>query len=149
MMKTEKKSWEERILKAVDTTSLAIAIVALIIVIPAFFLAQRPKTSVFTDTTPLTQRPVVTQTIPQPFDHRNLSAAATLDKAVRNLIFIQTTVALLTLCSLSLWIWAIVTVATREPPGHDKIVWALITILTGPIGAVIYLTSRYPQLKKL
>ncbi len=42
------------------------------------------------------------------------------------------------------WIWMIVDCATNEPP-QDKTTWLLLTILTGLIGALIYLLYRRPK----
>ena len=46
----------------------------------------------------------------------------------------------------ALWIWMIVDCATNEPPeGNDKLIWILVIILAGWIGALIYLIVRRPQ----
>jgi len=45
----------------------------------------------------------------------------------------------------SLWVWMIVDCATNEPVGSDKIVWILIVLLGGCIGALIYLLARRPK----
>jgi hypothetical protein len=45
----------------------------------------------------------------------------------------------------SLWVWMIVDCATNEPAGSDKIVWILIVLLGGCIGALIYLLARRPK----
>ena len=45
----------------------------------------------------------------------------------------------------ALWIWMIVDCATNEPSGSDKIVWILIVLLGGCIGAAIYLLVRRPK----
>lgn len=44
-----------------------------------------------------------------------------------------------------LWIWMIVDCAQNEPSGSDKIVWILIVLLGGCIGAAIYLLARRPK----
>ncbi len=44
------------------------------------------------------------------------------------------------------WLWMLLAVSLREPPGSEKIVWVLIVVLTGPIGAAIYYFARYPRL---
>ena len=45
-----------------------------------------------------------------------------------------------------LWIWVLVDCATKEPPeGNDKLVWVLIIVLAGWIGALIYLFARRPS----
>ena len=50
---------------------------------------------------------------------------------------------LMTLPMLGIWIWMIVDCALHEPP-QDKLLWLLITILTGVVGAIIYLAYRRP-----
>ena len=44
-----------------------------------------------------------------------------------------------------LWIWMIIDCASNEPSGTDKIVWILIVLLGGCIGAAIYLLVRRPK----
>jgi hypothetical protein len=44
-----------------------------------------------------------------------------------------------------LWIWMIVDLALNEPSGSDKIVWVLIVLLGGCIGAAVYLLVRRPK----
>jgi len=45
-----------------------------------------------------------------------------------------------------LWIWMIVDCATKEPSeGNDKLVWMLVIVLAGLIGALIYLFARRPK----
>lgn len=51
---------------------------------------------------------------------------------------------LVMLGGMGVWIWMIVDCATNEPP-QDKTMWLLITILTGLVGAIIYLAYRRPQ----
>jgi len=44
------------------------------------------------------------------------------------------------------WIWMIIDVATKEPEnGNDKIVWILVVILAGVIGAAVYYFVRRPE----
>lgn len=45
---------------------------------------------------------------------------------------------------LGIWIWMVVDCAIYEPP-QDRTTWLLITILTGVVGALIYLIYRRPQ----
>lgn len=45
----------------------------------------------------------------------------------------------------SLWIWMAVDLAVNEPAGSDKIVWVLIVLLGGCIGAAAYLLVRRPK----
>lgn len=43
------------------------------------------------------------------------------------------------------WIWMIVDCATKEPSeGNDKIIWILVVIFLGWIGALIYFLARRP-----
>lgn len=44
-----------------------------------------------------------------------------------------------------LWIWMIVDCAVNEPSGSDKIVWILVILIGGCIGAAIYLLARRPK----
>ena len=47
-----------------------------------------------------------------------------------------------------LWIWALIDCLSNESSeGNDKIVWALVIILTHLLGAIIYLVVRRPQRK--
>ena len=49
-----------------------------------------------------------------------------------------------------LWIWMLIDCVTKEPSeGNDKLIWVLIIVLTGWIGALIYLLVRRPQRKEL
>ena len=43
------------------------------------------------------------------------------------------------------WIWMLVDCATKESgQGNDKVIWILVIVLTGWIGALIYLLARRP-----
>ena len=44
-----------------------------------------------------------------------------------------------------LWIWMIIDCASNEPSGTDKIVWILVILLGGCIGAAVYLIVRRPK----
>jgi len=44
-----------------------------------------------------------------------------------------------------LWIWMIIDCAVNEPGGSDKIVWILVILLGGCIGAAIYGFVRRPK----
>ena len=37
------------------------------------------------------------------------------------------------------WIWVLIDCLMRDFPGNDKVVWALVIVLLGPFGALIYL----------
>ena len=43
---------------------------------------------------------------------------------------------------LVLWTWMIIDCATKEPSGSEKIVWVLIILLGGCIGAAVYFFFR-------
>ncbi|MGB3479614.1 MAG: PLDc N-terminal domain-containing protein [bacterium] len=44
------------------------------------------------------------------------------------------------------WIWMIIDVATKEPENsNDKIVWILVVVLAGVIGAAVYYFVRRPE----
>lgn len=44
------------------------------------------------------------------------------------------------------WIWMLVEAATKErPESQDRLIWVLIVLLGGPIGAAIYLVARRAQ----
>ena len=46
----------------------------------------------------------------------------------------------------ALWIWMIVDCATNEAPeGNEKLVLIQVIVMTGFIGALIYLLSRRPK----
>ena len=55
----------------------------------------------------------------------------------------------LTIPLLALWIWMIVDCARNEKTeGNEKIVWILVIVLAGWIGALIYLFARRPARKR-
>jgi hypothetical protein len=44
------------------------------------------------------------------------------------------------------WIWMIVDCVTKEPTeGNNKLIWILVIVLVGWIGALIYYFARRPQ----
>lgn len=44
------------------------------------------------------------------------------------------------------WIWMIIDVAQNEPEnGNDKIMWILVVVLAGIIGAAVYYFVRRPE----
>ena len=48
-----------------------------------------------------------------------------------------------------LWIWMLVDCITKEPSeGNEKIVWILVIVLLGALGALIYLLARRPKRKQ-
>jgi uncharacterized protein YneF (UPF0154 family) len=56
--------------------------------------------------------------------------------------------AVLGLASLGFWIWMLVDCLSNEPSGgNDKLIWALVIVFTGWIGAAIYFFVRRPQRK--
>ncbi|MFA5366865.1 MAG: PLD nuclease N-terminal domain-containing protein [Dehalococcoidia bacterium] len=54
------------------------------------------------------------------------------------------------LLATALWIWMLIDCITKEPSeGNDKIVWVLVIVLIGALGALIYLIARRPKRKQL
>lgn len=50
------------------------------------------------------------------------------------------------LVTTGIWIWMLVDCVTNEPSGgNDKIIWILIIVLVGWLGALVYLFARRPQ----
>jgi len=50
---------------------------------------------------------------------------------------------------LALWVWMIVDCAKNEKAeGNEKVVWILVIVLAGWIGALIYLFARRPTRKR-
>jgi hypothetical protein len=44
------------------------------------------------------------------------------------------------------WIWMLVDCIQKEPAqGNDRLIWVLVIVLVGWIGALIYLLARRPQ----
>jgi hypothetical protein len=58
-------------------------------------------------------------------------------------LIVQGFLAIIGLMLFAFWLWMLVTVVTTEPEGSDKIVWTLVVVFTGPIGAAIYLFARH------
>lgn len=58
-------------------------------------------------------------------------------------LVLQISLTILGLVSFAFWIWMLITVVTTEPEGSDKVVWTILVVFTGPIGALIYFFARY------
>ncbi|MGB3340539.1 MAG: PLDc N-terminal domain-containing protein [bacterium] len=44
------------------------------------------------------------------------------------------------------WVWMIIDVAKNEPEnGNDKVMWILVVVLAGVIGAAVYYFVRRPE----
>jgi hypothetical protein len=54
-------------------------------------------------------------------------------------------IVLMMFATFILWIWMLIDCATNEPSGSEKIVWVLIILLGGCIGALVYLFVRRPR----
>ena len=53
---------------------------------------------------------------------------------------------LLGLATMAFWVWMLIDCATKEPSeGNDKVIWILVIVLTGWIGALVYYFARRPQ----
>ena len=47
---------------------------------------------------------------------------------------------------LLFWIWMLIDCVTKEPSkGNDKLIWVLVILLTGFLGAAIYFFVRRPK----
>jgi hypothetical protein len=58
--------------------------------------------------------------------------------------------ALVAALSVALWIWMIIDCVTRESDqGNDKLIWILVIVVVGPLGALIYLLVRRPERQRL
>lgn len=84
------------------------------------------------------------------FDAGLRAATHSLDRAVDELaaayrlMVVQSTVLVIVgLILFAFWLWMLVQVVTMEPEGSDKIVWTLVVVFTGPLGAAIYFLARY------
>ena len=50
--------------------------------------------------------------------------------------------------SFVFWIWMLIDAVTKERAGsQDRLIWALIVLLGGPLGALIYYFVRRPRRK--
>lgn len=49
--------------------------------------------------------------------------------------------ALVSLVCIVLWIWALIDCIKKEFPGSGKVIWILVIVLLGVIGAIIYLIA--------
>jgi Phospholipase_D-nuclease N-terminal len=53
---------------------------------------------------------------------------------------------LIGLGALALWISMLVEAITKEKPeSQDRLIWVLVVVLGGPLGALIYLFVRRPE----
>ena len=56
------------------------------------------------------------------------------------------TFGIISLLSFALWIWMLIDCISNEPSeGNDKIIWILVIVLAGVIGALIYYLVRRPK----
>jgi len=58
-------------------------------------------------------------------------------------LMLQVFFAIIAMMLFAFWLWMLITVVTTEPEGSDKIVWTLVVVFTGPLGAAIYFFARY------
>jgi len=48
--------------------------------------------------------------------------------------------------STAFWVWMLIDCLTKESDqGNDKLVWALVIVLTGCLGALLYFFVRRPE----
>ena len=56
----------------------------------------------------------------------------------------------LSLCVAGLWLWALIDCISNEPAtGNDKIIWLLVIILLGFVGAILYLRIQRPKRNRM
>jgi hypothetical protein len=61
-------------------------------------------------------------------------------------LFIWLIMAALSIASFGIWIWMLIDCITKEPSeGNDKLIWILVIVFTGVIGAAIYYFVRRPE----
>jgi len=65
------------------------------------------------------------------------------------IFFIWASICCLSIPLLALWVWMIIDCAKNEKSeGNDKVVWILVIVLAGWIGALVYLFARRPARKR-
>ena len=57
----------------------------------------------------------------------------------------EITILLILLASTVFWIWMLIDCVTKETDPNERLIWALIIVLTNAIGALVYLFVRRPQ----
>ena len=61
-------------------------------------------------------------------------------------VFIWLLMMALSIASFGFWIWMLIDCITKEPSeGNDKLIWILVIVFTGVIGAAIYYFVRRPE----
>lgn len=58
-------------------------------------------------------------------------------------LVVEVVIAIIGLILFAFWLWMLIAVVTTEPEGSDKIVWTLVVVFTGPLGAAIYFFARH------
>ena len=62
------------------------------------------------------------------------------------ILFIWLMTMALGVASFAIWIWMLIDCITKEPSeGNDKLIWILVIVFTGVIGAAIYYFVRRPE----
>lgn len=84
------------------------------------------------------------------FSTMNLSLLANADAAVGAGIFggMICCAAIPGLLFFGFWLWMLIDCATKEFDNNDKLIWILIIIFTGGIGALIYFFVARPKGRK-
>ena len=57
----------------------------------------------------------------------------------------EITILLILLASTVFWVWMLIDCVRNETDPNNRLVWALIIVLTNAIGALVYLFVRRPQ----
>ncbi len=64
------------------------------------------------------------------------------------LVFLGMIAIILSPLLFAFWLWMLIALLTREPPSHDKTVWVIVVVFTGPLGALLYALIRYRSPKR-
>jgi len=86
------------------------------------------------------------RTVQAEFDKMNKQMADSTHAVVGFLGFallVQVLFLIIGLILFAFWLWMLISVVTTEPEGNDKIVWTILVVFTGPVGAMIYFIARY------
>ena len=57
----------------------------------------------------------------------------------------EITILLILLASTVFWVWMLIDCVRNETDSNNRLIWALIIVLTNALGALVYLFVRRPQ----
>jgi hypothetical protein len=62
------------------------------------------------------------------------------------ILFFFLAIMAVSLLSVAVWVWGLIDCLTNEPSGDDqKVIWVVVILLAGMIGAILYLLIRRPD----